>query len=70
VLIGLGLTDFSMTPGAIPAARRLIESVSAAELRVAARGALALGTAEEIEDYLARAIAGVEEGSPLGGRAS
>ena len=68
VLIGLGLTDFSMTPGAIPAARRLIESVSASDLRAAARGALALSTAEEIEDYLARAVAGVEQGSPLGGR--
>jgi len=68
VLIGLGLTDFSMTPAAIPAARRLIESVSAADLRAAARGALALSTADEIEDYLARAVAGVEQGSPLGER--
>jgi phosphoenolpyruvate-protein phosphotransferase (PTS system enzyme I) len=68
VLIGLGLTDFSMTPGAIPGARRLIESVSAAELRAAARGALVLSTVEEIEDYLARAVAGIQQGSPLGRR--
>jgi phosphotransferase system enzyme I (PtsI) len=60
VLIGLGLTDFSMTPGAIPGARRLIESVSVAELRAAARGALVLSTAQEIEDYLTRAVAGIQ----------
>jgi phosphotransferase system enzyme I (PtsI) len=61
VLIGLGLTDFSMTPGAIPGARRLIESVSASELRAAVRGALVLSTVEEVEDYLSRAIAGIQQ---------
>jgi phosphoenolpyruvate-protein kinase (PTS system EI component) len=70
VLIGLGLTDFSMTPGAIPGARRLIESVNAADLRAAARGTLALSTVDAIEEFLARTVAGVEQGSPLSGRLS
>lgn len=57
VLIGLGLKEFSMTPGAIPAARRLIESVSAADLRKAAREVFALSTSGDIEEFLARTVA-------------
>jgi phosphotransferase system enzyme I (PtsI) len=60
VLIGLGVTEFSMTPGAIPAARRFIASVRADDLRAAARAALALSTVEEVETFLDRAIAECE----------
>jgi phosphotransferase system enzyme I (PtsI) len=61
VLIGLGLTDFSMTPGAIPAARRLVESVDAAGLRAAARGSLAFSTVEAVERYFARVMRNAEK---------
>ena len=55
VLIGLGLTGFSMTPAAIPAARRLVASVRASDLRRMARRAMELSTIAEIEEYLAQA---------------
>ena len=57
LLIGCGLTDFSMTPGAIPMARRVVEETDAGEMaRVAAR-VLTLGTVDEIELYLREAFA-------------
>jgi phosphotransferase system enzyme I (PtsI) len=52
LLIGCGLTEFSMTPGALPMARRVIEDARAADMaRIAAR-VLTLGTVDEIEQYL------------------
>ncbi|HZY06359.1 MAG TPA: phosphoenolpyruvate--protein phosphotransferase, partial [Ilumatobacteraceae bacterium] len=52
LLIGCGLREFSMTPGAIPMARRVVKDTSAHQmLRVAAR-VLTLATVEEIERYL------------------
>ena len=57
LLIGCGLREFSMTPGAIPMARRVVKETSARQMiRVAAR-VLTLGTVEEIERYLEEAIA-------------
>jgi len=49
LLVGLGLTDFSMTPGAIPIVRQVVEDLSAAEARRLAGHALRLATAGEIE---------------------
>ena len=52
LLIGCGLTEFSMTPGALPMARRVAQDTSAGEMaRVAAR-VLTLGTVDEIEQFL------------------
>jgi phosphoenolpyruvate-protein phosphotransferase (PTS system enzyme I) len=52
LLIGCGLTEFSMTPGALPMARRVIRDTSAGEMgRIAAR-VLTLGTVDEIEQFL------------------
>jgi len=52
LLIGCGLTEFSMTPGALATARRIVRETSAREMaRVAAR-VLTLGTVEEIEAFL------------------
>ena len=52
LLIGCGLTDFSMTPGALDIARRVITETSAGEMaRIAAR-VMTLGTVEEIEEFL------------------
>ena len=52
LLIGCGLRQFSMTPGAMPVARRVIRETNAREItRVCAR-VLTLGTVEEIEQLL------------------
>jgi phosphotransferase system enzyme I (PtsI) len=52
LLIGCGLTEFSMTPGALDMARRVVQETSAGEMaRIAAR-ALTLGTVDEIEQVL------------------
>jgi phosphotransferase system enzyme I (PtsI) len=63
LLIGCGLREFSMTPGAIPMARRVVRDTSVRQMvRVAAR-VLTLGTVEEIEHYLGTEIARNEVGS-------
>ena len=52
LLIGCGLTEFSMTPGALEMARRVVQETSAGEMaRIAAR-VLTLGTVDEIEQFL------------------
>jgi phosphotransferase system enzyme I (PtsI) len=52
LLIGCGLTEFSMTPGALLMARRVVLETSAGEMaRIAAR-VMTLGTVEEIERVL------------------
>jgi len=64
LLIGCGLTDFSMTPGAIPMARRVIAETHAGEMaRVAAR-VMTLGTVDEIEEFL-RGVFGPEKASAV-----
>ena len=52
LLTGCGLTEFSMTPGALPMARAVVAETHAGDMaRIAAR-VLTLGTVEEIEDFL------------------
>jgi len=67
VLIGLGLTEFSMTPAAIPPARQLVGSVQAAELRRIAVRLVQFGTVAEIETYLDRMVAGTRPTPVTGG---
>ncbi len=62
LLIGLGFRDFSMTPSAIPVARRLIEDVRAAEARRVASAVLSLPTAADIEQHLFDALAASNRG--------
>jgi phosphoenolpyruvate-protein kinase (PTS system EI component) len=52
LLVGLGLTEFSMTPGAIPVATQVLSEVRSDELRAMARRVLRLATVEEIEREL------------------
>ena len=52
ILIGCGLTEFSMTPGAIPIARRVVEETDAGQMRRIAARVLTLGTVEEIDQFL------------------
>jgi phosphotransferase system enzyme I (PtsI) len=56
LLIGMGLTRFSMTPVAIPVAHQVIRELDAKELRRVAKGALRLGSAPEVEQYLTEAL--------------
>jgi phosphotransferase system enzyme I (PtsI) len=56
LLVGLGLTEFSMTPAAIPLARRLLQEMRSDDLRSIAKRALRLSTTEEIEQELERNI--------------
>jgi phosphoenolpyruvate-protein phosphotransferase (PTS system enzyme I) len=52
LLIGCGLTEFSMTPGALRIARRVVQETSAADMaRIAAR-VLTLATVDDIERFL------------------
>ena len=52
LLIGCGLTEFSMTPGALQMARTVVAETHAGEMaRIAAR-VLTLGTTEDIEEFL------------------
>jgi phosphotransferase system enzyme I (PtsI) len=57
LLVGLGLTEFSMTPGAIPIVRQVVQDLSAADARRLAGHVLRLATAAEIEQYLFDALA-------------
>jgi len=56
LLVGLGLTEFSMTPGAIGVARQVLGEVRSDELRALARRVLRLPTVDEIEHELAAAL--------------
>jgi phosphotransferase system enzyme I (PtsI) len=59
LLVGLGLTEFSMTPGAIGVAKKLLLGVRCDELRPLARRILRLSTADEIEGELLAALGAV-----------
>lgn len=57
LLVGLGLTELSMTPAAIPVARQVIRDLRAADARRLAGEALKLSTAADIEQHLFDALA-------------
>ena len=57
LLVGLGLTEFSMTPAAIPIVRQVVLELNAGEARRLAGHVLRLPTAAEIEQYLFDALA-------------
>jgi len=52
LLIGCGLTEFSMTPGALAVARRVVQQTSAKQMARVAAKVLTLGTVDEIEQFL------------------
>ncbi len=56
LLVGLGLTEFSMTPGAIPVAKQVLSELRSDELRALARRILKLATIDEIERALLAAL--------------
>ena len=57
LLIGCGLREFSMTPGAIPMARRVVRDTNAHDMARVAAKVLTFSTVEEIEQYLNQEIA-------------
>ena len=52
LLMGMGLREFSLTPGYIPRVRRLLRSLTLLEARRIAGEALRLDTAEAVEQLL------------------
>src|SRR5947207_436651 len=56
LLVGLGLREFSMTPGAIALAKQVLAEVRLGELRALARRVLRLSTAGDIETELMAAF--------------
>lgn len=56
ILLGFGLDEFSMSPISILRARKLVTSVSEADMKSLANEVLSLSTAEEIEEYMEKFI--------------
>ena len=59
LLVGLGLTAFSMAPSAIPAARQVLGDLRADELRRVAAHVMGLSSVAEIEQYLLARLGGL-----------
>jgi phosphotransferase system enzyme I (PtsI) len=51
ILLGLGLDEFSMPPQVIPELKYLIRSITLAQAKEIAEGALKLSTGKEVEEY-------------------
>src|SRR5215831_2172672 len=56
LLVGLGLTEFSMTPGAIPVAKQVLSEHRLGDLRAMARRIMRMSVVEEIERELKTAL--------------
>jgi phosphotransferase system enzyme I (PtsI) len=56
LLVGLGLREFSMTPGALGVAKQVLSELKSEELRALARRVLRLPTVDEIEQELLSAL--------------
>src|SRR5262249_60981107 len=52
MLLGIGLTDLSMTPSAIPAIRRLVRSIRLDDAEKLASHAIALETPADVHRYV------------------
>ncbi|HXH28800.1 MAG TPA: putative PEP-binding protein, partial [Candidatus Polarisedimenticolia bacterium] len=55
-LLGLGVSELSMSPTAIPAIRQVVRSVSLRDARAIVEDALAQGTAAEVEELVRRRV--------------
>ena len=70
LLVGLGLTSFSMAPSALAAARHVLAEINAGDLRRVASHVLGLPSVPEIKDYLLRTLGGIAKGATAGSRFS
>jgi len=59
LLVGLGLTDFSMTPAAIATARQVLSEIRAEDVRALARRIVRLPTAQDVARELEAALEGM-----------
>jgi phosphotransferase system enzyme I (PtsI) len=57
LLVGLGLRELSMAPGALPLAKQVLRGLRVSDARLAARRALKAGTVEEVERALSSVAA-------------
>ncbi len=62
ILLGLGLEEFSVSPGSIPAVKRIIGQLSLAQAQGIADAALALETTEEVRAFAANTLQMVTTG--------
>ncbi len=67
LLIGLGLTEFSMSPSAIPVAKQVIRQVCAADMKRVARQVLRMATVDQIERHLLASLSDVVKQTRNGG---
>jgi phosphotransferase system enzyme I (PtsI) len=65
LLVGLGLREFSMTPGAIGVAKQALAEVRSDDLRALARRVLRLPTVDDIERELAAALGRLHMENPV-----
>jgi phosphotransferase system enzyme I (PtsI) len=70
LLVGLGLTEFSMTPGAIPIAKQALAEQRSDALRAMARRILRLSTVDEIEQQVLASSGGTSQTRNLQSRES
>jgi phosphoenolpyruvate-protein phosphotransferase (PTS system enzyme I) len=70
LLVGLGLTEFSMTPGAIPVAKQALAEQRFDDLRAMARRILRLSTVDEIEQQVLASSGGTPQTRNLQSRES
>jgi phosphotransferase system enzyme I (PtsI) len=70
LLVGLGLTEFSMTPGAIPMAKLALAEQRLDDLRAMARRILRLSTVDEIEQQVLTSSGGPSQTRNLQSRES
>ena len=54
ILLGLGLTNFSMNAGAIPVVKKMIRSMDAGRARENAKAIMQLATTQEVTDFIHR----------------
>ncbi len=60
ILLGLGLDEFSMNAPAIPGIKEIIRSMSYKECQQIAQEALKLSEADEVQDYIRKAVPGIK----------
>jgi phosphotransferase system enzyme I (PtsI) len=65
LLIGLGVREFSMTPAALGAARRIVEAGEVATLRRLARHAARTGDTAGVQSFVQQVLAGPSAAEPV-----